>query len=272
MGTFLQNGLLDHFFGEGTAFADSVAVGTVALLAGVILCIAAGYLIGSVNSAIIVSRVLYRDDVRRHGSGNAGTTNMLRTYGKKAALLTLLGDVFKTVLAIVFGGLLFGFRYRFGVSLSEGCYIAALFAVFGHVFPVYHHMKGGKGVLCTATAVLMLSPLVFALLFLVFVILVATSKYVSLGSVGAAFLYPVTIYAYFSVLRAMATGEGAENFGIPWFISLTAILLALLIIWCHRENLRRIGDRTENQFSWHKKQDKDEQEQENDDDKDDKEE
>ena len=99
--------------------------------------IAAAYLLGSLNSAIIVSRVLYRDDIRKHGSGNAGLTNTLRTYGKNAALLTLFGDILKTVLAVVVGGVLFGFGYIRAISTSEMCYVAGLFAVFGHVFPIY---------------------------------------------------------------------------------------------------------------------------------------
>ena len=107
--------------------------------------IVAAYLLGSINSAIIISKLFYGDDIRKHGSGNAGTTNMLRTYGAKAALFTLIFDMLKTVLAIGFAGFLLGFYYVPGaISISEVCYIAGLFAVIGHVFPIYYQGKGGK--------------------------------------------------------------------------------------------------------------------------------
>ena len=215
-----------------------------------ILCflavIAVGYLLGSVNSAILISKVLYRDDIRRYGSGNGGMTNMLRTYGMKAAGLTLLGDVLKTALAIGFAGITFGFGYVRGVSICPECYVAGLFAVIGHIFPVYYKFKGGKGVLVTAATALILSPVVFGILLLVFVGLVAASKYVSLGSISAAFLYPVALQAYFKVVFAGMSPSG--------MVSLCSILLALLIIWCHRGNIRRIMDRTERKISFKKKE------------------
>ena len=215
-----------------------------------ILCflavIAIGYLLGSVNSAILISKVLYRDDIRRYGSGNGGMTNMLRTYGMKAAGLTLVGDVLKTALAIGFAGLLFGFGYVRGVSVCPECYVAGLFAVVGHIFPVYYKFKGGKGVLVTAATALILSPVVFGILILVFAGIVWASKYVSLGSISVAFLYPVALQAYFKVAFAGMSASG--------MISLCSILLALLIIWCHRGNIQRIMDRTERKISFKKKE------------------
>ena len=143
----------------------------------------AAYLLGSINSAIILSKVFYGDDIRRHGSGNAGTTNMLRTYGGKAAILTLVFDMLKTVIAIFIAGILFGFQYLAAISVSQELYVAGLFAVLGHIFPIYYRGKGGKGVLCAATMGLMLSPIAFAILILLFVAIVWITKYVSLGSV-----------------------------------------------------------------------------------------
>ena len=131
----------------------------------VLLVIFGSYLLGSINSSIIISKVLYRDDIRKHGSGNAGMTNMLRTYGKGAAGLTLLGDMMKTALAVLLAGILFGFNYVGGVSVGDGyCYVAGLFAVLGHIFPVYYGFKGGKGVLVTSTMALILTPIPFAFL------------------------------------------------------------------------------------------------------------
>ena len=222
-----------------------------------LLVIAVSYLLGSINSAIIVSKLVYRDDVRRYGSGNPGTTNMLRAFGKKAALLTLIGDMLKTVISILFAALLFGFHYYGGVSAGDGlCYVAGMFAILGHVFPIYYKFKGGKGVLCTATMALILSPIPFLIVLLVFVITVASTKYVSLGSVFGGVLYPVVLHGYFNFIGAMINSklpEGAMPFAENGIISLVSIIAAILIVWCHRANLQRISDRTENKISFKKK-------------------
>lgn len=212
------------------------------------LVLLGSYLLGSVNSAIIVSKVLFRDDIRKHGSGNAGMTNMLRTYGKKAAALTLIGDMMKTVLSVGMAGLFFGFQYIGGMSVNYVLYVAGLLAAIGHVFPCFYLFKGGKGVLVTATMGLILTPLVFLALFVIFVIAVALWRYISLGSVTVAVLYPVALDFYFkAVLHAQPSGP----------ILLTSMLLAALIVWCHRENLKRITNRTENKFSFGKKNNED---------------
>ena len=217
---------------------------TLTTVAFVLLSVVAAYLLGSINSAIIVSRVLYKDDIRRHGSGNAGLTNVLRTYGKGAALLTLVGDMLKTALSIFIAGFLLGFNYQMGISFNEGwCYIAALFSVIGHIFPIFYGFKGGKGVLSTATAALILTPIVFVVLLLLFIGIVALSKYVSLGSISAASLYPVLVSAYIKVFFNVT----------PGMLILSVILLAILIVWCHRENIKRISDRTERKLSFKKK-------------------
>lgn len=220
----------------------------------VLLLIAGSYLFGSINSSIIISKVLYHDDIRKHGSGNAGMTNMLRTYGKGAAGLTLLGDMLKTALAIVLGGILFGFNYAGGVSMGEGyCYVAGLFAVLGHIFPIYYGFKGGKGVLATSTMALILTPIPFLILFVFFVIIVWISKYVSLGSVTVAILYPVLLHGYFTIMFPEA------QYTMPGLISFSAIMLALLIVWCHRGNLKRISNKTERKISFKKKPNPDEE-------------
>lgn len=210
-----------------------------------VVCMAVSYLLGSLNAGIIVSKLVYRDDVRKYGSGNAGTTNMLRTFGKKAALFTLLGDIAKTALAIVFTGIFFGFHYVGGVSTGDGlCYVAGLFAVLGHIFPVYYKFQGGKGVLATATMALILSPVPFLILLLIFIIIVAVTKYVSLGSVTVGVLYPVVLNAYFKLVFKLS---------LPGLCSLSVIVLAIIIVWCHRENLKRISERTERKISFKSK-------------------
>jgi glycerol-3-phosphate acyltransferase PlsY len=216
-----------------------------------------GYLLGSINSAVILSKILYRDDIRRHGSGNAGMTNMLRTFGLSAAALTLLGDLIKTALAIVAGSILGGFSYLGGISVGGlYCdlplnYIAGFFAVIGHILPIYHGFKGGKGVLCTATVALILTPIEFAILLLIFVGMVAFTKYVSLGSVTVAVLYPVVVNAYVKLVF---------NSTPHFILSLCLIILAIFIVWCHRENLVRISNRTERKISIGGKKKKEENE------------
>ena len=223
-----------------------------------ILCIIVPYLLGSLNFGVMISQQHYRDDVRTHGSGNAGATNMLRTYGLKAGVLTILGDLFKTVFAIFIGAILGGFGYLGGISVGGmTCdfpltYIAGFFAVIGHVYPIYYGFKGGKGVLCTAAMALVLTPVEFALLLLVFIGLVYSCRYISLGSVTVAVLYPVAVHGHLTVI-------GVPENGI---VALITILLAIFIVYCHRENLKRISDRTERKLSFSKRS-RDEGEDEN---------
>ncbi len=234
----LNEGLLAHLFPDG--MSPFVLFGSLFL----VLC--ASYLLGSINSAIIISRALYKEDIRTKGSGNGGMTNMLRSFGGKAALLTLFGDLGKTAVSVFLAGFVFGFNYVGGISVNGFCYFAGLFAVLGHVFPIYYRFKGGKGVLVTSTMALILTPVPFLILFVIFVLIVYMSKYVSLGSVSVAVLYPVLLHGTFAVLFESA---------MPGLISLAAIILACLIVWCHRENLKRIGEGKESKLSFKKKKD-----------------
>ncbi len=218
------------------------------ILSLIALC-AVAYFMGSINSAIIISKTFYRDDIRKKGSGNPGMTNMLRTFGGKAALLTLLGDLLKTVLPVCLAGVVFGFQYNMGVSFSGHLYFVGLFAVIGHVFPAYYGFKGGKGVLSTASMALVASPIPFVVLFVVFVIIVAWTKYVSLGSVVGAGLYPVILSGYFALFKDSA----GNTVYMPPLTAVATITIAVLIIWAHRKNLERIGNRTENKLSFGKK-------------------
>ncbi len=206
------------------------------------------YLLGSINSAIVISRLVYKEDIRTKGSGNAGMTNMLRTYGKNAALLTLAGDLGKTVIALIISALTFGFNYKGGTALGGPmgeCYLAGLFAVLGHIFPIYYKFKGGKGVLVTSTMALVLTPIPFLILFVLFVLVVWMSRYVSLGSVIVAMLYPILLHGFFSVRFNGLT--------MPPLTAISTITLAIIIVWCHRANLERISNRTENKISFGKK-------------------
>ena len=194
-----------------------------------LLSILLGYLLGSISFSIILSRVRYQDDIRRHGSGNAGMTNTLRTSGKLSAALVLLGDAAKGMLAAWLGVLLAG---------PEAAYLAGLFAVVGHMFPLYFGFRGGKGVATAAGVLLFTCAPVFGGLAVVFGAVIFFSRYVSLGSVTVAVLYPL------AMLWVMGdTGPWLTN---PYVIC--PFLMAALVVWAHRSNIRRLLAGTENKL------------------------
>ncbi|MBQ3842438.1 MAG: glycerol-3-phosphate 1-O-acyltransferase PlsY [Ruminiclostridium sp.] len=210
----------------------------------IVLCIALAaiipYFLCGINSAIIVTKIKSGKDIRELGSGNAGLTNTLRTQGKAAALFVLIGDILKGVLSIIIIHLLF--RYIAGIdtySHTDGWtwinYMAGITGVLGHVFPVYYGFKGGKGILVTFAAMLAINWIAGVAPFIVFVIVVAISRYVSLGSIIAAAFYPFAVL----VLSIIQNDPCAwMNFG------LSAIIGAMLI-FMHRANIHRLITHTE---------------------------
>ena len=212
-------------------------------------CMVVGYLLGSINPSIIVSRRLYGKDIRESGSGNAGLTNMLRVYGKKAALFTLGGDMLKTALSVALGACIYGVDNGIIVDrYMEGAYLAALFCVLGHIAPVYYKFRGGKGVLATATAILLLDPLVFLMLLAIFALVLLCTRYVSMASITAAFFYPALTYITRTYLTEIAPGM--------WTMLFSAIC-ALMVIFMHRENIKRVAYGKENKLSFGGKKKKD---------------
>ena len=205
------------FNGQATAAAYIIAT---------VLCIVIPYLMGSVNPAILISKIFYRDDIRTHGSGNAGTTNMLRTYGKKAAAGTIIVDFGKAVLATLLGRLLFG---------EMGQSIAGFFVAFGHMFPIYYRFRGGKGVACFAMVALVISPLTFLGILFTFLVVLVGTRYVSLASVMAAMMFPLFMRA-FAGDKALAVAM--------------AVLGAVFVVVMHRENLHRIWRNEESKFDF----------------------
>ena len=197
----------------------------------VLLCTIVPYLLGSINPAIILSRKIYHDDIRTHGSGNAGTTNTLRTYGKKMSILVFVCDLLKAAIATGFGWLVMGHNI--------GGAMAGFFVIFGHMFPIYYKFKGGKGVACACAVILMMSPLSFVVCLSAFLIVVITTKYVSMASVTAAFLYPLVSAAF------LQERQGA--------ICLFAVFISVFIIFMHRENLKGIFHGKENKLDLGKK-------------------
>lgn len=251
MFAFLQEGLYPHLINYFHIDSDG---GAVALRFGCFaLVILVSYLLGSINSALIVSRLFFHEDIRTKGSGNAGMTNMHRVFGTPAALLTLLGDILKTVLSISFSFVLLGGMWclredgsfdPFGstFSFSFPAYVAALFCILGHIFPLYYKFRGGKGVLCAAVAMGMLSPWLLLIELIIFFGTVALSKYVSLGSVITAATYPIFFPSLFKVAFS-----GLSPFGE---ITLMTFLIAGVLIWAHRENIRRLWHHEEPRISF----------------------
>ncbi|KNY26051.1 glycerol-3-phosphate 1-O-acyltransferase PlsY [Pseudobacteroides cellulosolvens] len=182
-----------------------------------------GYLLGSLNSSLLVGKV-YGVDVRKHGSGNAGATNTLRTLGKKAAVFVILGDALKGVLACLIGSLLVG---------NNGLMVAGIGSIVGHNWPLYFKFKGGKGVLTSFAVALMMDWKVALILFAIFAIVVAISKYISLGSIIGAALFPVAAYIHKSDDKLYLV---------------IAVIFAFLIILRHRSNIKRIVQGTESKF------------------------
>lgn len=215
-------GVLQYLGGTTASMPTTIAM---YLLVAVI-----AYALGSLNFGIIISKLIYKDDIRKYGSGNAGTTNMLRTFGKKAAIGTIVGDALKVVVAIVIANFLVG-------EIMGGGYVAGLCAIIGHVYPAYYGFKGGKGVVTAAITILMLNPGIFLVELTVFIVVVAIWRYISLGSIITAALYPMITYAAYK-------GPSVQ------FVF--ALLIAIFIIVLHRTNIQRLIDGKENKLSFKK--------------------
>ena len=198
------------------------------------------YLIGSVNFSVILSKKMAGFDVREKGSGNAGTTNMLRSVGKKAAALTLVCDVLKGVIAILIA-MFIGWAFKIE-NQSLLVQIAGIAVVIGHTFPIFFGFKGGKGV-ATSLGILIMSNWQIGLICLVFgVLLIALTRMVSLGSCSAAVLFPV--------LTLFITDNYIVSQGSGYLIY--SIILAVIVLYNHRSNIKRIMEGNENRISFGK--------------------
>ncbi len=224
---FVQQFLIDHRNDLDEPVAIALGVLSVLLMAVI------AYLLGSLNFAIIISGRKYKEDIRTHGSKNAGMTNMMRTYGKSAAAWTLLGDALKAVVSCLIGYAVFGER---------GAYVAGLFCMMGHMFPLYYGFRGGKGVVTVAATILMCNPFVFLILFVLFVVLVLCTKFISLGSVMCMLLFPLVLD------RISTFFQGGTDF----IEIVVAILMTVLVVFKHKENISRLLKGQESKFSFKK--------------------
>ena len=198
------------------------------------------YAIGSISFSVIISRKMAGFDVREKGSGNAGSTNMLRSVGKKAALLTLVCDILKGVVAIAIA-LLIG-KINSSVDKAILVQIAAVAVVIGHTFPIFFGFKGGKGV-ATSLGVVLMTNWKIGLICLVFaLVLMALTRMVSMGSVGAAILFPVLVL-FMHTNFTVSEGTGYLIY---------SIILAIIVAFNHRSNIKRILNGTENKLSFKK--------------------
>lgn len=202
------------------------------------------YLLGSLNFGIIISKSLNKDDVRTHGSGNAGSTNMLRNYGKKYGVMTIIGDMFKVAVAILIAFIIV--RKLGNISLAEngGATIlgidarmftksfAGLFCVLGHIFPCFFGFKGGKGVATAGGMVFMIDWRIALILLAIFAVVVLITKYVSLGSIIMAVLYPVFIFIFYK--------------SFP--LALMSLIFTLIVVLAHRENIKKLINHTESKI------------------------
>ena len=199
----------------------------------VFITVLLGYFLGCLNGSVMVSHFVIRDDVRQHGSGNAGLTNFYRTYGAKYALGVILFDMGKTVIACLLGGFLLKNAMQ---DWTLGVLIGGLGCELGHMFPVFFGFKGGKGILSGGTLVWLLDWRVALIAWGLFAALWLATKYVSLGSVSAAVSMPIATWFF--------CGHS------PVYTALAAVTAAL-VVWCHRENIRRLARGEERKFRWH---------------------
>ncbi len=197
------------------------------------------YLLGSVSFAVIVSRIGAKDDVRNHGSGNAGMTNILRSYGKKMAAFTAIGDFGKGVIAVALGRIIFSLA---GIQGIDAGYIAGLFVILGHLYPLFFGFKGGKGVLTSLGAAVIVSPIPFLVIAGIAIPTVFAVKIVSLISVIGFALYPFVVVAVDLLLDKPLWGE-----------LLFSLIVSSLGIWKHRGNIQRLRAGTEYKFGQNNK-------------------
>lgn len=215
------------------------------MIAGLV-CIAVAilsYLLGSLNFGVILSKGIEKDDIREHGSGNAGTTNMLRNYGKRLAILTILGDMIKVAVAIGLSFLIVKLTNVYDL-ISEANVDADMliksfsgfFCVLGHIFPCFFKFKGGKGVATAGGMVFIVDWKIALILLAIFIIIVAVTKYVSLGSIIIALLYPILIYLFYKNL----------------VLTIIALIFTLIVIVAHRSNIKKLINHSENKINFKK--------------------
>lgn len=205
------------------------------------------YLIGSLSFAIIITRRKENKDIRKMGSGNAGFTNVLRSVGAVPAVLTIVFDFLKGVAAVLIGWWIFsGLTVTNGVAPLEyvkyGRYLAGLFVIIGHVYPVYFGFKGGKGVVTAAALMSVVDFRVFVMIISTFLLIFFATKIISLGSIACAALYPVytLMITYFCDYLPNLGTENELRFRFVIISTACALAVGLMVIIMHQENIKRL--------------------------------
>lgn len=216
--------------------------------------IVAAYLIGSVNTSIIITRIVMRKDIRTMGSGNAGFTNVLRCVGKVPAIITFVGDFLKGVVSVLIAHLL-----MLGISGNNSIifkhyiiYLTGLFAVIGHMFPIYYKFKGGKGVVTTAAVMLMTDWRTLIAALIIFAIIFSTTKIISKCALVNAAMYPIVTLAlqlldYNGIPMLSPFANPPVSF-IVW-ASVITFINGVLVIIKHKDNIKRILNGTEKKIT-----------------------
>ena len=190
-----------------------------------IITLIVSYLVGAIPCGVVLTRLSGAEDIRKSGSGNIGATNVYRTAGRKLGVLTLVGDIIKGVIPVIYAVAVVHYNLE-QVALVAGA------TFLGHLYPVYIGFRGGKGVATALGIYLVLSPLAVLIAAVVFVVLVGIWRYISLGSITAAAVFPLLIYLL----------EGS----LPLLYA--SLFISLMVIWRHRENIGRLLSGTENKF------------------------
>ena len=203
-------------------------------------CAVIGYLFGSVNSSIIITRFFKgkEEDIRDHGSGNAGMTNVLRTVGKLPALLTFVGDFLKCVLAVLAAWGLLLFLGAQGETLLVGKWLAGVGCVFGHIFPVFYQFRGGKAVVTASALMLMVDWRVLLLILATFLIVFLMRRIVSLASISCAAAYPV-----YTAITGFAIDHRNGRYSLYYliFTVLVTLLVGVAVLIKHKSNIERLA-------------------------------
>ena len=244
---------------------DHISSGTWArisqLALPVLIVLVVAYLLGSINFSIILTRIIKKDDIRNYGSGNAGTTNVLRAVGKRAAGLTFLLDFLKCVAAVVTGRLIIHYACaQIGApeELSQlGACVAGFACIIGHMFPVFFGFRGGKGVVTTAAMMLLVDWRVFILLFSVFLIVFAAKRIVSLASIIGTGLYPLATFLitfFFDYAGSPLASHGNMSLSYLVAVTLVSAMTGVVVILKHHSNIKRLMEGTEKPISFKKKE------------------
>lgn len=188
------------------------------------------YLVSGLNPAIILSKAVYHKDIREYGSGNPGFTNFKRTFGGWLSWLVMFLDIFKGAAVVSACGFLF---YRYFDMWEFGAALSGLFAMLGHVFPVWYKFRGGKGFLVCMTVIWLIDIRAGIISVVIMLLVLLTTRYMSLADICAVVSAPVTLACQ----------------AAPEIVVFIVSVMALLMIWRHSENIERLIDGTEPKFS-----------------------